>query len=117
MAEVMVGQRLGKLSPELGLLGVCHWHAAEWVKDGWDVGLLKPDIRVPGETWLFELLSLVLFEHTAIQPEAYLALSQVEFNANCTFSCRQKLLCDGVVLGHFLWIESYSKIYSNIQTS
>ena len=92
--------------------GISHGHTAERVKDSRYVSLLQANVRVPCEAWLLKFLRLILLQHTTIEPKANRALSEVEHNTDRALRRRQKLLSDGVVLGHFLWVESHAEIYS-----
>ena len=98
MAETLIDQRLRQLFPKLGCQGVGHREATEGIEDGRNVGLLETDVGVPCEAGLLELLRLVLLEHAAVQPEADLALREVEHDAHRALRRRQELLRDGVRL-------------------
>ena len=66
MAEVVVGQRLGQLLPELGCLIITVRQSAERIENGRNVGLLQSDKGIPSEAWSLQFLCFLLLEDSTI---------------------------------------------------
>ena len=66
MAEVVVGQRLGQLLPELGCLIITVWQSTEWIENSRYVSLLQSDEGIPSEAWSLQFLCFLLLEDSTI---------------------------------------------------